>query len=78
MGSGTTIRGNGLVYGPMTVLGTVQPGESPGTLNTGNVTFGNGSMLAIELAGTTAGTSYDVLNSSGSINLLNGINSRCR
>jgi autotransporter-associated beta strand protein len=69
---GQTIKGNGSILGSMTVLGTVQPGESPGILNTGNVIFGSGSMLDIELAGTTPGTLYDVLNSSGAINLQNG------
>ena len=56
----------------MAVLGTVQPGESPGILNTGDITFGPGSMLDIELAGTTQGTLYDVLNSSGPMSLQNG------
>lgn len=72
LGSGKTLRGNGSIIGAMTVLGTVQPGESPGILNTGNITFGNGSLLNVELAGATAGTLYDVLNSSGSVNLQNG------
>ena len=57
----------------MTVLGTMQPGiPSHGILNTGDVTFGNGSILDIELAGTTRGTLYDVLNSSGAISLQDG------
>ena len=72
LGSGKTIRGNGTIIGVMTVLGTLQPGESPGILNTGNITFGNGSLLNVELAGATAGTLYDVLNSSGSVNLQDG------
>ena len=72
LNAGQIIKGNGSVLGSMTVLGTVQPGESPGTLNTGDIIFGAGSMLDIELAGTTPGTSFDVLNSSGAISLQNG------
>ena len=56
----------------MDVLGTVQPGESPGILNTGDITFGPGSMLGIELAGIAQGTLYDLLNSSGDVNLQTG------
>jgi autotransporter-associated beta strand protein len=69
---GQILKGNGSVLGSVTVLGTVQPGESPGTLNTGNITFGSGSMLDIELAGITPGTTFDVLNSSGTISLQDG------
>jgi autotransporter-associated beta strand protein len=69
---GQTIKGNGSILGSMTVFGAVQPGESPGILNTGDVTFGSGSLLDIEMAGVTQGTLYDVLNSSGTINLQNG------
>ena len=72
LNAGQILKGNGTVLGSMTVLGTVQPGESPGMLNTGNIIFGAGSVLDIELAGTTPGTLYDVLNSSGAINLQNG------
>ncbi len=70
--SGQVIKGNGSVLGSMSVLGTVQPGESPGILNTDDVTFASGSMLDIELAGTTPGLLYDVLNSTGAISLQDG------
>jgi autotransporter-associated beta strand protein len=72
LNSDQTIKGNGTVRGSMTVFGTVQPGESPGILSTGDITFGNGSLLNIEIAGATPGTLYDMINSSGTINLQDG------
>jgi len=72
LAGGKRIQGNGTIFGAMTVLGTIAPGESPGTLTVGDVTFGSGSLLDVELAGTTAGSQYDVLNSCGAITLLGG------
>ncbi len=72
LGSGKTIKGNGSIDGAVTVMGTVSPGESPGLLTVDNMTFGSGSMLNIEIAGTAPGTLYDVLNSTGAIDLQSG------
>jgi autotransporter-associated beta strand protein len=71
LSAGKTIKGNGSIIGSLTVLGTIAPGDSAGILNTADVTFGNGSLLSIELAGNAAGE-FDVLNSSGTITLLSG------
>ncbi len=69
--SGKTLRGNGTVLGTVLVQGWVVPGESPGMLTVGNMTFDAGSMLDIELAGDSPG-SFDVLNSTGSLTLQSG------
>ena len=66
-----TIMGNGTVLGTMLVQGTVEPGEGPGQLSVGNIYFDAGSALNIELAGNGAGL-FDVLNSTGNLNLLGG------
>lgn len=67
-----TIMGQGSIFGAVTVLGTVAPGESTGVLTVGDMTFGSGSLLDIELGGTTPGTLFDVLNSTGAIDLQSG------
>jgi autotransporter-associated beta strand protein len=67
LAGGKTLKGNGTVNGFVNVLGgTVSPGESPGTLTVGDMTFGSGSTLNIELNGTAAGL-FDVLNSTGAL-----------
>ena len=68
--SGATLGGTGTV-GNVTVNsgGTVAPGDAPGTLNTGDVTFASGSSYNVELDGTTAGTGYDQLSASGTVDL---------
>ncbi|MBI5757591.1 MAG: autotransporter-associated beta strand repeat-containing protein, partial [Planctomycetales bacterium] len=67
-----TLGGTGTVAGTVNVQsgGTVAPGTSPGILNTGSVTFATGSTFAIEVNGsTTAGTDYDQLNVTGTVDL---------
>ncbi len=63
---------NGLVKGAASFSGTqnlvtfnggYEPGDSPASISFGgNVTFGAGNTLTMELAGTNAGTQYDQLN----------------
>jgi autotransporter-associated beta strand protein len=68
--SGATLGGSGTV--PVVTLAggaTLAPGNSPGTLSSGNVTFNSGSTFAVELHGTTAGTQYDQLNVTGTVSL---------
>jgi fibronectin-binding autotransporter adhesin len=50
-------------------IGTLAPGNSPGILSTGNLTFQNGSTYSVELDGTTAGTQYDQTDVIGSATL---------
>jgi len=65
-----TLAGSGTV-GAVTVKdgGFIAPGNSPGILNTGNITLEAGSSLRIEIDGATVGTQYDRLNVTGSVSL---------
>jgi autotransporter-associated beta strand protein len=80
LGASKTLKGGGTVLGNLSVSGTVAPGESPGVLNVGSVTFSSGGKLQIELGGTTAGTQYDRLQVAGfaglggtlAVSLING------
>src|SRR5439155_15873398 len=61
--------GGGLA-GTINVLsGTVSPGFSPAILNSSNVTFSSSGVFRVELNGTTAGSGYDQLNISGTVDL---------
>jgi autotransporter-associated beta strand protein len=67
-----TLGGSGTVSGVQVATGgTVAPGNSPGILNTGNITFASGSLYSVELNGTTAGCGYDQLNVTGTVSLGN-------
>ncbi len=68
--NGGTLGGTGTV-GAVTVNsgGTLAPGNSPGIINTGNLTLSSSSTLAIELNGTTAGPQYDQVNVTGTVDL---------
>jgi len=55
--------------GAITDYGVVSPGASAGRLNSGNVTFGSSSSLAVELNGNAVGSGYDQLNVAGSVTL---------
>lgn len=68
-----TLGGSGTVNGTVNVAsgGTVSPGNSPGVLSTGNVTFQSGSTFVVELNGATTGT-FDQLNVTGTVFLYNG------
>ncbi|MBI1839344.1 MAG: hypothetical protein HYR88_00635 [Verrucomicrobia bacterium] len=67
---GGSIGGNGTVTGSVSNNATVNPGASPGLLSiTGNYSEGPGARLRIELAGTTAGVTYDQLSVGGKAKL---------
>jgi autotransporter-associated beta strand protein len=68
---GATLQGTGSVGGLVTVAegGMLSPGNSPGTLTMGALTLNAGSIIQIELAGTTLGTQYDHVNVVGPISL---------
>jgi autotransporter-associated beta strand protein len=61
--SGGTLGGDGAVQNALNVDpgGTLAPGNSPGRLETGQVSLPAGSIFAVELNGTAPGTDYDVL-----------------
>ena len=69
--SGATLGGNGTISGNVIISsgGTLAAGNSPGILNTGNLTMGSGSTLAVELNSITAGTGYDQVNVTGAVTL---------
>jgi fibronectin-binding autotransporter adhesin len=74
-GSAFTVSGTGTVSGSGTIGaltvstgGLVAPGNSPGILNTGDFSLSGGTLLA-ELDGATAGSEYDQLNVTGTVNL---------
>jgi autotransporter-associated beta strand protein len=65
--------GSGRITGNLTNLGTLAPGNSPGTLTiTGNYT--EGGTLDIEVEGLTAGTGHDQVVASGSATFQAGSN----
>ena len=67
--NGGILGGSGTV-GALTVQSsTVAPGNSPGQLNTGSVSFDSSSSLDEEIGGATAGTGYDQLNVTGTVSL---------
>lgn len=51
--------------------GVIAPGNSPGTLSTGNLAFEEGGIYEFEIAGSEAGQ-YDQINVTGTVNLGNG------
>ncbi len=66
-----TLGGSGTVAGPVSVAsgGTISPGNSPGILNTGEVSHVAGSNFAVEVNGDTPGTQYDQLVVTGTVTL---------
>ena len=71
MNNGATLGGTGAT-GAVTVAagGALAPGNSPGILTTGNLSFtDNRSALKIEIGGTTVGTQYDQVQVNGTVNL---------
>lgn len=68
---GGVLSGNGNITGAVQVTaGEVRPGGSPGRIViTGSYTQGASAMLRVDLGGTGAGTTYDVLEVSGSVSL---------
>jgi autotransporter-associated beta strand protein/T5SS/PEP-CTERM-associated repeat protein len=70
--SGASLGGSGTT-GSLLVNGTLTPGNSPGTLNTGSQTWFNGGNYNWQIFDATgsAGSGYDLLNISGSLDLSN-------
>ncbi len=69
--NGGTLKGNGIINANVTIGGaTVAPGDSPGTLTiNGTLGLGSGSTFQAELAGTTQGSQYDLLDDNGATTL---------
>jgi autotransporter-associated beta strand protein len=70
--SGGSLGGSGTT-GSLLVSGTLTPGNSPGNLNTGSQTWFNGANYNWQIFDATgsAGSGYDLLNISGSLDLSN-------
>jgi hypothetical protein len=70
---GASLGGSGVIAGAVTVSGTLAPGSGHGSglLATGPVSFGlsGARVLAVDLNGSAAGTGYDQLVVTGSIDL---------
>src|SRR5262249_2859344 len=65
-----TLGGSGTVPAvTISSIGTLAPGDSPGILNSGDVSFQSGSTFSVVVAGATAGTQYDQLNITGTVDL---------
>ena len=68
--NGGTLAGSGTIHGTVNVAsgGKVSPGNSPGVLNSGSISFLSGSQFEVEVNGTTDGT-FDQLNVTGTVSL---------
>ena len=62
---GATLGGSGGIAGPVNVLGTLSPGNSPGVITLGSLVLGGSSTTLIEINGTGRGVSYDGVNITG-------------
>lgn len=71
LASGQTLSGSGTVTGAMTVAGTLSPGNSPGTLSTGNLIWSNGGDYNWQMVDATgaAGSAYDTVSVTGTLDL---------
>jgi hypothetical protein len=72
--TGATLDGIGMISGPLNVQagGNLAPGDAvdtPGILHAASLTLTTGANFDVDLAGTTAGTKYDQLSSTGTVNL---------
>jgi hypothetical protein len=68
--SGGVLKGAGLVKNVVVESGgSVRPGQSPGCLSTGNVSYQEGAVYGVELGGTDSCISYDQLTVNGTVSL---------
>ena len=73
--AGATLSGAGIIGGPLEIAGELGPGDSPEILTVNNqVTFEPGSAFNAEVAGTTAGSGYDQLTTTGPVSLAGSLN----
>ncbi len=69
---GATLGGDGTIVGAVTVDGTVAPGNSVGTLSTGDIVFDAGSTYEVEVAATGAPPLSDLLAVTGTATINGG------
>ncbi|RQO52823.1 autotransporter outer membrane beta-barrel domain-containing protein [Variovorax sp. KBW07] len=67
--SGATLAGSGIVTGAVTIAdgASLAPGNSPGTLTTGNLTLNSGSFLVYELGATGESLLSDLVKVNGNL-----------
>ncbi|MFM7243578.1 MAG: beta strand repeat-containing protein [Planctomycetaceae bacterium] len=66
------LAGNGTINGPVSVQGTLGPGNSPGLLTMKSLELVSSSTTAMEIAGTSRGTSYDAIDIADSSGIIFG------
>ena len=73
--SGATLEGTGTIGGAVSIAGgtLISGTTSPGILKTGNLSFNSTSHYAVQVNGSTAGTSYGQTQVTGTITLNNAI-----
>lgn len=70
--AGGTLMGTGTLRGPLTVAGTLKPGNSPGRLAVnGTVTMNSGSTFQQDIAGTVQASAASPVGATGYYSLLN-------
>jgi autotransporter-associated beta strand protein len=70
--NGGRLLGTGQIGALTATSGVIAPGESPGSLGTGNLTLGAGSTYEVEIAGSSSGSGsdvYDRLAVTGTVNV---------
>lgn len=71
IGAGATLGGSGQLGNVLATGGQVSPGNSPGLLKSGWISWNGATTYRCEIAGTNAGTQYDQLAVTGTVNLGN-------
>ena len=76
--SGSILFGQGIINAPVQANAgaTVAPGNSPGILTTGNLSFGDGSTFEVEIGGPNPGntdTDHDQIAVTGTVNIGNNV-----
>lgn len=69
VGHGGTLKGTGTVANVTSTGGAISTGDSPGCLNTGNLSLDSSSTFDEEISGTTVCTDYDQTNVTGTVSL---------
>ena len=73
--AGATLSGSGVIAGPLEIAGELGPGDSTEILTVNNqVIFEPGSKFNAKVAGTTAGSGYDQLKTTGPVSLSGSLN----
>jgi autotransporter-associated beta strand protein len=67
--AGATATGSGSHRGPVTLSGTIAPGDGPGTLTTGPQTWNSGGVCVLEIQSATNSAAQDFLNLTGPLNV---------